>query len=499
MTLSVNFMHFIPAPIRLSFACLLVGLLGCSQQAQKPAAASRLSAPAQAISATSEAFVQPATSQTQETPHTQAAAHTHVTAQPQASPAANSGWQSFASAGLNQLLAQAFSNSPDLAAASARLEQAQARNAAARASLWPQAWLNASSGKSRFEPADGRATSSADSRASVGLSYDLDLFGAQRAGRQAAQANLAASQYRNQLDQLELQLAVAEAWFTHLALSERYTTQTQNLAIARQIDQLVEARFRAGAVSAADRSQQRTNLLAQEAALLPLQAQRQANLAALAVLVGAAPQTFNPSAEPLAQLQVPALSADWPAQVLSQRPDIAALEAQLAAADADIRQTRAAFFPSLSLSAAASLSSDELFKLSPATQGLNWSLSLAQSLFDGGSRRAQQDLALSLRAELLETYRKAVLNALAQTQTALSNSATNDQQEHQQQALVFEARRSLELTQARYRAGRGDLQSLLDAQRSLFSAEDNLQQKRQARVLGVLEMVRALGGWPEGG
>ena len=96
-----------------------------------------------------------------------------------------------------------------------------------------------------------------------------------------------------------------------------------------------------------------------------------------------------------------------------------------------------AFFPSLSLSAAASLSSDELFKLSPATQGLNWSLSLAQSLFDGGSRRAQQDLALSLRAELLATYRKAVLNALAQTQTALSTSATNDQQEHQQQALYL--------------------------------------------------------------
>ena len=118
--------------------------------------------------------------------------------------------------------------------------------------------------------------------------------------------------------------------------------------------------------------------------------------------------------------------------------------------------------------------------------------------FDGGSRRAQQDLALSLRAELLATYRKAVLNALAQTQTALSTSATNDQQEHQQQALVFEARRSLELTQARYRAGRGDLQSLLDAQRSLFSAEDNLQQNARPACWGVGDGAGAW-GWPEGG
>lgn len=470
-----------PSTICLSLICLV--LCACSQQAQKPPEANKLSKPAQAIAATAVAFAPPE-------PQAQAIA---------VAAAAVNGWQSFASPGLNQLLAQAQSASPDLAAARARLEQAQARSAAARASLWPQAWLNASSGKSRFAPDNGRATSSADSRASVGLGYDLDLFGAQRAGRQAAQAALVASQYRHQVEQLELQLAVAEAWFNHLALSARYNTQTQNLAIARQIYQLVEARFRAGAVSAADLSQQRANLLAQEAALPPLAAGRQANLAALAVLVGAAPQSFNPSAESLDQLQVPQLSAQWPAQVLANRPDIAALEAQLVGAAADIAQTRAAFFPSLSLSAAASLSSDQLLQLNPATQGLNWSLSLAQSLFDGGTRRAQQDLALSLRAELLETYRKAVLNALAQTQTALASAATNAQQEHQQQALVLESTRSLELTQARYRAGRGDLQNLLDAQRSLFSAQDNLQQKRQARLLGVLEMVRALGGWQTGG
>ena len=105
----------------------------------------------------------------------------------------------------------------------------------------------------------------------------------------------------------------------------------------------------------------------------------------------------------------------------------------------------------------------------------------------------------SRRAELLETYRKAVLTALAQTQTALSQTSLNAQQEEQQHKLVAEAEQSLNLTQARYRAGRGDLQSLLDAQRSLFQAQDSLLQKRQARLLGVLDMVQALGGWPKEG
>ena len=411
-------------------------------------------------------------------------------------PSRLSHWQAFGSPGLEELLAQAAASGPDGAAARARLKQAQARYGLARASLWPQLGLSASTGKSRSEDEDGQVVQQGNSRAGLSLEQDLDLFGAERSARRSAGFSLTASSLRSQADQLELHLAVAQAWFTHLALNERYNTQSQNLAVAQQIMQLVEARFRAGAVSATDVSLQRVNLISQQAALLPIESQRQANLAALAVLVGAAPQNFNPPAELLSRVQVPNLSAQWPAQVLTQRPDIAILEAQLAAAQADITQARAAYFPRLSLSAAAGLSRPELFSLNPATQGISWSLSLAQSLFDGGAKRSQVRLAQAQRVELIETYRKAVLTALAQSQTALTNAGLNLQQEDQQRQLVEEAQRSLALTQARYKAGRGDLQNLLDAQRSLFSAQDGLQQKRQARLLGALDLIQALGGWP---
>jgi outer membrane protein, multidrug efflux system len=413
------------------------------------------------------------------------------------------GWQAFGSNGLNQLLVQGFSQSPDIAASRARLEQARLQYGIARASLWPSLSLSASSGKSSSEPDGGTKQTQQSSRAGVNANYDLDIFGGNRAGRRAAAASYEASKFEEQNARLELSLAIASAWFNHLAFNERYNTQTHNLAIAQRILQLVEARYRAGAVSGADLSLQRANVLSQEAALLPLQSQRLQNLNALAVLLGQTPQTFaaqaEPLAEPLSLLNIPSPSAHWPAQVLAQRPDIAALEATLDAAAANISQTRAALFPQLGLSAATSLSSSELFSLNPATQSINWSLSLAQTLFNGGANYKQYRLTQSRRAELLEIYRKTVLTALAQTQTALSQTSLNAQQEEQQHKLVAEAEQGLNLTQARYRAGRGDLQSMLDAQRSLFQAQDSLLQKRQARLLGVLDMVQALGGWPKEG
>lgn len=492
---------------------LLLSLGACSQQPAKPQGSAQantspaLSSKAQPLAAAHVAF----NSRTEDLADpTQTAANATntgptVTANPpnpQAA-AALAGWQVFGSNGLNQLLLQAHSQSPDLAASRARLEQARLQYGIARASLWPSLSLSASSGKSSSQPNGGSKQTQESSRAGVNLNYDLDLFGENRASRRAAAASYQASKFQAQSDELELNLAIANAWFNHLALNERHNTQLHNLSIAQRILHLVDARYRAGAVSAADLSLQRANVLSQEAALLPLQSQRLQNLNALAVLIGQTPQTFaalaQPLAEPLVELNIPNPSARWPAEVLAQRPDIAALEATLDAAAANISQTRAALFPQLGLSAATSLSSAELFSLSPATQGINWSLSLAQTLFNGGANYNQYRLSQSRRAELLETYRKAVLTALAQTQTALSQASLNAQLEEQQHKLVTEAEQSLSLTQARYRAGRGDLQSLLDAQRSLFQAQDSLLQKRQARLLGVLDLVQALGGWPQEG
>ncbi len=404
-------------------------------------------------------------------------------------------WQSFQSPALNELMQAAQQQSPDLLMSAERVRQAELQMRIANVSLFPSLSASASTGESRSK-ADGESSYARgeSSRASVNISYEVDLWGGIAAERASARAGYDATRYDQDAATLSIKAAISNSWFQWLALQERIATARKNIAIAERVQNIVDARYRNGVATAADVAQQKTNLLSQQASLLPLELQARQTQSALAILLGKTPQEFSLTIEQLLDIQVPEVAAGTPADLVTRRPDLAASEADLRAANANIHAARAALLPGISLGASAGKSASELFSLNPATQTTGWTLSLAQTLFNGGRLVNQKRLSEARRSELVLQYHKAILTALQEVDNALVSADVSQRQEVSQREIVANAERSLRLTEARYRAGTDDLLSLLEAQRSLFQAQDSLVQQRLSRLTAAVDLYKSLGG-----
>ena len=404
-------------------------------------------------------------------------------------------WTAFGSPELSSLIAASEAANPDLAIAAERVLQAEAQVRTADASLFPALNLGIGSSRRESRPEGGAWKASDASSATLSASYELDLWGRNMAGRESAAAGLRASHFDRETVRLTLVAGVANAWFQLLSLRGRLGIARENLAIAERVFKVVDSRVRNGAASKLDRARQQAAVLAQRAALLPLEVQERQLLFALAILLGRAPQGFDTPAASLAGLAVPRIAAGLPAQLLLRRPDLASAEAQLAAANANVAAARAALLPSISLTGSAGLTSNVLLNfLSAPTATLALGAALLQPIFDGGRLGAQVDVAESRRRELVEAYRKAVHAALADVEGALAAAGRLAAQEALQEQVVAQARVALRLAEVRYREGADDLLSLLDAQRTLFQAEDQQAGIRLARLQAAVSLYKALGG-----
>ncbi|PUA26977.1 MAG: transporter [Cellvibrio sp. 79] len=406
----------------------------------------------------------------------------------------SSWWQSFQSPALNNLMQAAQQQSPDFLISVERVKQAELQMRIANASLFPSLSANASSSESRNK-ADGKSSTRTEStRAGVGISYEIDLWGGLAADRASARAGYDAMRYDQDAATLSIKAAIANGWFQWLALQERIATANKNIAIAERVQKIVDARYNNGAATAADVAQQKTNLLSQRSSLLPLELQARQTQSALAILLGKTPQEFSLVAGQLLDVNVPQIAPGTPADLVTRRPDLAANEAELRGANADIHVARAALLPGIKLSADAGKSASELFSLNPATQTSGWAVSLVQTLFSGGRLINQKRLSEAKQVEMVLQYHKAILTALQEVDNALVAADISQRQEISQQEIVANAERSLRLTEARYRAGTDDLLSLLDAQRSLFQAQDSLVQQRLSRLNAAVDLYKSLGG-----
>jgi NodT family efflux transporter outer membrane factor (OMF) lipoprotein len=294
---------------------------------------------------------------------------------------------------------------------------------------------------------------------------------------------------------LTLVSGVATSYFEVLSLRSRLGIARENLAIAERVRDLVSARVRNGAASSLDFSRQEATVLSQRAALLPLEQQERQTLAALAILLGRVPEGFNVAATGVADLAVPAINPGLPAELLVRRPDLASAEAQLAAANADLAVARAALLPSIQLTGSAGTASAALLSFaSGGTSTIGLALSLFQPIFDGGRLRGQKSIAESREREVVENYRKAILAALKDVEDALVAASHQAQQEAVQQEVQAQSREALRLAEIRYREGADDLLTVLDAQRTLFNAQDQLAQLRRNRLEAAVSLYKALGG-----
>lgn len=405
-------------------------------------------------------------------------------------------WRQYQSPALETLVTRATAGNLDLATAASQLRQAEAQLRQARASLLPQ--LNASTDASRRGDSD---TSTSAYGAALTTRYELDFWGRNQASSDAARATLLASEYDAQTLAISIQATVVSNWLQILENRQRLTLARSSLANAERVLNLVETRYRFGAADSLEVSQQRT-LVAQLRASLPGLEQQSLQLRnSLALLLGQAPDAQLPAREALSDVAVPQVGAGLPAQLLTRRPDIRASEARLVAANANVTAARAALLPSIALTGQLGAQSAALGTLlSSSATGWTLAAGLAQSIFDGGALRAQVALSRARQEELLIDYRRTLLSALGEADTALGTARQARLRYQFLELATSEAERAFNLAEIRYRAGAIDLVSLLDTQRTWYQSQDTLIQQRAIVLLTSVDLFRALGGgWREPG
>ena len=404
-------------------------------------------------------------------------------------------WRGFGSAELSALIDAALAASPDIGIAAERVRQAEAQARIAGATLFPALNFSAGTGRRETRPDGGSWSGENSSSATLSASYEIDLWGRIASEVRSARSSLRATRFDQETVRLTLAAGVANGYFQLLSLRGRLAIARENLVIAERVFSLVDARARNGAASALDVARQQAAVLTLRASIPTLELQERQTLYALAILAGGPPEGFAVAGSTVTTLDVPRVGPGLPADLLVRRPDLASAEAQLAAANANVAAARAALLPGISLSGSAGLASNVLINfLNSPTATLALGASLLQPIFDGGRLRGQVEVAASRERELVEAYHKAILAALADVESALAAGGSTANQEDLQAQVVEQQRTALRLAEIRYREGIDDLLILLDAQRTLFQAEDQLAQIRLSRLQASISLFKALGG-----
>lgn len=409
-------------------------------------------------------------------------------------------WHGFGSAKLDDLIAEAERSNDDLAAAVARVREADAQARIAGAALLPSLDLGATATRERARTASGSVGVFNSFNPELSASYEIDFWGKNRALRNAARAAAAASRYDQQTVALTVVSSVATTYFQALELRDRIQVAQQNLENGRKILRGFKLEQSAGTATGLDVAQQETAVALLNAALPPLLQQFRQTVYALAVLIGRTPESVDVDSGSLADLSSPAVVEGLPSQLLARRPDVAEAEQQLIAANADITVARAALFPSIELTASGGYESTALTSLiSPPNRIYALTAGLTQPIFHGGALRGQVAFSNARYSELLTTYHKTVLTAFGNVEGALVAAQQTAEQLQRQRDAVATARRAFEFSQMQMSAGTVNILTVLNTENALFSAQDELVQVNYLHLQALVDLFTALGGgWSQG-
>ena len=409
-------------------------------------------------------------------------------------------WHGFGSSQLDELIAQAEAANYDLAAAIDRVREADAQARIAGAALLPSVGATGGLTRQRTTPsaASGRVKFPPDTtliNPAITASYEFDFWGKNRASLAAARASALAIRYDEQVVELTVVTAVAITYFQILELRDRLTVAQSNIAAAQKLLSALQAEQEAGTVTVLDVVQQETALAALKAQVPPLTQQLQQSLDALAILIARSPEALQQPSGTLSDLSVPLVAPGLPSELLARRPDIAEAEAQLMAANADIKVARAAFFPSISLTAEGGIASLALAGLTgPAGALYAVTAGVTQSVFSGGALRGQLEYSQARYDELLQNYRKAVISAFGDVEDALIATQQTALLVQREEDTVAAARKAYAISTVQLQTGTVDLQTVLNTENALFPAEDSLAQARFSRLQATVSLFKALGG-----
>lgn len=405
-------------------------------------------------------------------------------------------WDALGDAQLAALIDSALARNPNLAAAAWKVRSARLAAGNAAANLWPTP--NASANATRSRPLESGSASSRNASASLGLSWEADLWGKLAAQQSQADWEAAATEQDRQAAAQALAATVAKSYWQIALLARKIDTQQASIATARKTLELVEVQYRAGAVSGLEQAQTRQTLASQQAALTTLVQSREELRHALAIIFDA-PPTALPAAAQTPRLpdtaSLPAIAAGLPADLLARRPDMQAAEMRLRSALAQADATRASYYPALTLTGALGSGSNALSRVlqNPA---LTLGAGLVLPFLKAGEMRRNTAIAQSSYEQAIIGFRQSLYTALAEVEDALSRRSQLIAQEQALHTALQEARRAERLTEVRWRAGAIAMKAWLDAQEARRSAEMALLDVQFNRAANFVTTCQALGSAP---
>lgn len=403
-------------------------------------------------------------------------------------------WSAFGSPQLATLIARGQDANPDIAIAIARIAQARADLGIAKSANGPTISASASA-SSDIRNLKGQ-TKSLDRIGSAGLdiSYDVDLFGGTKAAKKAAWARLKAAGFDKDALKLIIESDIASAYVQYAALSDRAKLMDHAAANARALERVIRLRAREGVASPVDVGLQTTEGNAIEIGVSRILEAKSVSQNGIAVLLGEEAPGFTLAEASLATLRVPQFALIQPAEIVGRRPDIIAAEARIAAANGDVAQARAAFMPSIQLSASSFFDIARSGGLVNA--GASAGFGIFAAIFDNGRLKGRLFRASSEQKEAVESYRKIVLGALAEAQNALVMS---NQTKRRYDLLVASqdiAAKTAALARQQYVAGSASMNVVLDADRRMVEVQDSLVLAKQECLNAAILLYKAFGGAP---
>ena len=413
------------------------------------------------------------------------------TARPGASEVTDPWWQVFNDAVLNDLQTQVKLGNENLKASAALVEVARAALASSRTGGSPTVGV---SGGVTHGVTPGGQTPATSNSISVAASWELDLWSRVATAVSSAEARLQASSADLAAARLSLQGLLTQSYLA-LRSSEAQATLLERSVVAFQRSlELTTNRYTAGIVSAADVAQATTQLRSTQAQLIEAKASRALLEHAIATLVGKPPAAFE--LKPTAELpRAPNVPLQLPSQLLERRPDIAAAERRVAAANAQIGVAQSAFFPAITLAGSAGFRGPQLLDLI-SLPNLLWSFgpSLAIGLFDGGARQAGVDSAKASVEQAAASYRQTVLTAFQEVEDNLVAAASLEEQIVLQADALKAAERGLDIANNQYKAGIVSYLNVVTAQATALSSERTMLDLRNRRLAATAQLLKNLGG-----
>lgn len=413
-------------------------------------------------------------------------------------------WKTFHDPMLDSLVDRAITANHDLRIAASRVREAKAQRGVIAADQYPQVDVSGQVARNRYSTAGGSSTQRSSGKTEQSLfqggfdaQWELDLFGRIQKNIEAADADVAAA-VENQRDVLISLLAEIATNYTELrGYQRRLAIAEENIATQKDSVELTQSRYQAGIISDLNVTQAKALLASTQSQIPVLQNSIQQTIHRLGVLLGQEPGALDAELAPEKAIPAtpPGIPMGLPSDLLRRRPDIRYAEHQLIASEARIAVAQTDLFPRFSLTGSFGRSSNQIGDLTLGSSQF-WGIGPAVSwpVFDAGRIRANIEVQNAKQEQAATAYEKAVLISLEETENALSSYSTEKVRQQSLQESAAATQQELALAQELYQKGLADFLNVLDAQRSLYAAQDSLVQSERALTLNAIAIYKALGG-----